>query len=148
MMSIDLYCKLQDYKEGNYNLNACSLNTLSGCCPTHITGDFYCSTNPITSLFGCPDIVNEGFYAHGTEIISLHGIGKDYLKSIGGVLSLKGNKIESHVLGLLRLERLDHVGLDNYDVMSIINKHLHHGKDILDCQEELIQFGFKNFAKL
>jgi hypothetical protein len=73
--------------------------------------------------------------------------------------------IESHVLGLLKIEGLRCAVFSVSDRISdgasskyqshkfhkldeIINRHLLTGKDIFACQEELIEAGFEEYAKL
>lgn len=81
------------YHFGFFNLNRKGLTTLENQCPSYVTWSFYCSVNPITSLVGCPDIVDEDCIAKGTKIVSLQGIGNKYLKSVGGILDLRENKM-------------------------------------------------------
>ena len=57
------------------------------------------------------------------------------------------NPIESHVLGLLKIKGLQEVRLDDIQLTKIINKYLPLG-DLLDCQEELIEAGYEEFAQL
>ena len=87
---------------------------------------------------------------------SLHNIHK-YIKEMSPIstLSFLGNPIKSHVLGLLKIINLREVilygtGDDKslIEVESIINRHLAKGKDLLACQQELIDAGFEDFAQL
>jgi hypothetical protein len=87
---------------------------------------------------------------------SLHNIHK-YIKKLApfaGTISIFGNPIKSHVLGLLKIENLREVilygtGDDKVliTVEEVINKHLKK-RDILACQQELIDAGLEEFAQL
>jgi hypothetical protein len=66
-------------------------------------------------------------------------------------------KIASNVLSFLKIPKLQHIHIKQFakdegneidQVFSILNKHLQNDKDILECQEELITNGFKEYAKL
>ena len=87
---------------------------------------------------------------------SLHNIHK-YIKEMSPISSLSffGNPIKSRVLGLLKIKNLREVilygtGDDKslIKVESIINKHLAKGRDLLACQQELIDAGLEEFAQL
>ena len=52
------------------------------------------------------------------------------------------------LLGLLLIDGLQKVFLDNMKVRVIINKHLKGDRDVFACQEELIEAGFEDFAQL
>ena len=109
---------------------------------------FLCSGNFLTSLEFCPEKIHGNFNCSHNQLTSLQGIGKKYLKELTGLLDLRGNPIQSHVLGLLLINGLQEVYLNNKEVQEIINKHLAGERDIFDCQEELIQASFREFAKL
>jgi hypothetical protein len=63
------------------------------------------------------------------------------------IIDLGNNPILSNVLGLLKIEGLMVVYLLNKEVQAIINKYLPMG-DIFKCQEELIEAGFEDYAKI
>ena len=57
--------------------------------------------------------------------------------------------LKTHMLGILLIKDLKKISFsDNIEVQNIINKHLDGDRDILECQEELITNGLKEFAKL
>ena len=65
------------------------------------------------------------------------------------------NPIKSHILGLLLIKDLPEVACYDNDIMyepaQIINKYLKQPMSkqrMFDCQEELIQAGFKEYAQL
>lgn len=88
-------------------------------------------------------------------IHSFEGIHKHFKG--GFVFDIKIPKdLESNILGLLLINQLDKIIIDIQDVktsnlqpvVDIINRHLKADKDILECQEELLENGFKDYAKL
>jgi Leucine-rich repeat (LRR) protein len=135
-------------------------------CPKIVDGDFTCSYNQLTSLKWSPEKIKMSFYAHDNQLTSLEGCPKEIgeeldcsnnqIKDLHDIhkhitkcahLSLKGNQIESHVLGLLKIENLKFVSLDNDELQDIINKYLPLG-DIFECQEELMAAEFEEYAQL
>lgn len=61
--------------------------------------------------------------------------------------------IESNVLGLILIKNLEKFSFEDFKgevhpVQNIINKHLKGSRDVLECQEELIENGYKQYAKL
>lgn len=130
-----------------FNCNNANLTTLEGC-PQHVKGGFYCGSNKLVSLEYAPKTVLGDVFAIGNQITSLTGIGKQYLREINGILTITDNPIESHILGVLLIKNLESFHFDYTSVQHIINNHLDHNRDILECREELIQAGFKEYAKL
>ena len=118
--------------------------------PTNRTWSvFNCSYNMLTSLEHCPEVIDGSLEAQGNNITSLHNIHK-HLKEVGEerYINLKSNPIESHVLGLLLIKNLLEVSLDNKKVESIINKHLKGDRDVVECQEELLNKDLDDYAQL
>lgn len=130
----------------DYIANNCSLVSLEGS-PEKIDVDFMVHHNNIDSLEGCPKFVGCDFWIHTNKLTNLHNIHKQ-IKHIGGLANFNCNPIKSHVLGLLLIDRLVRVDLDNVIVQNIINKHLKGDRDIFACQEELIEDGFEEYAQL
>jgi hypothetical protein len=116
----------------------------------NIANDFNCSYIKLTSLEGAPKIVGNVFNCNNTNITSLEGIGKDYLLEIGGYLFLnKCNDLTSHMLGILNIKKLKAIEFDvNKQVEAIFNEHLFGDRDIIACQSQLIEAGYKDYAKL
>jgi len=119
--------------------------------PSYVGGGFSCSATKITSLEGGPSYVGGNFYCGNTKITSLHNIHKE-IKYIGRMLSLS-NTIKSHILGVMfikGLQRIEfHLGnIEQKQVERIINKHLAGDRNIHLAQEELIEAGLVEFAKL
>ncbi len=115
--------------------------------PTKVGGDYFCSKNKITSLEGVASSIGGDFYCTRNRLTSLHNIHKQ-IKHIGGHAEFQQNPIKTHVLGLLLIDGLTEVLLDKRYVEDIINKHLKGDRDVFACQEELIEAGFEDFAKL
>ena len=125
-----------------------SILSVMGKQPEHIDGHFSCSDKKITSLEGAPSSIGDSFYAYNNNLTSLHNIHKQ-IKHIGGFANFRyNNPITSHVLGLLLIDGLTDVFLENKKVQNILNKHLKGDRDVFACQEELIEAGFEDFAQL
>lgn len=138
--------------------------------PREVGNGFYCHHNKLSSLEEAPEKAGGGFFCHFNGLTSLVGapreIGGDFLcsynklnslkdvhramRKIYGVFCASGNPLGSHVLGLLLIEGLKAVDLDNEAVKTILNKHLPSQgmKSLLLCQEELVEAGFEEFAQL
>ena len=132
---------------GNFYCGYNRLTSLEGA-PQEVDGDFYCFNNRLTSLEGTPSKVDGVFSCFNNPIKSLKGIGKNYVKEINGFIDLDECPIESHMLGLLKVKGLTKIKFNhNNKVQEIINNHLK-TKDILSCQEELIENGLEQYAHL
>jgi hypothetical protein len=129
---------------GNYNCEKKKLISLKGT-PTVVKGFFNCSNNKLTSLEHGPKEC-ESYVCSNNDLTSLHNIHK-IISRIDKRLDLWGNPIKSHVLGLLKIKDLKEVELDNIEVEKIINKYLPEG-NIIECQSELIEAGFEEYAQL
>lgn len=98
---------------------------------------------PENIFIECPSITY-----NATKVTTLHNIDKQ----IGcSYLFIASGKIKDSVLGLLKIKTLEEL---NFPLMrnenhweEIIIRHLK-DKNILKCQKELIQNGFKDYAKL
>jgi hypothetical protein len=137
--------------DGELYMADCGLTSLKGC-PEKVK-EFSCARNPLTSLEHCPRMVDNEFIAHHCELTSLHNIHKhiDYIgsdKSFTVDFDLTDNPIKSHVLGLLKIKGNFTVKLSNVKVKKIINKYLRGNRNMLECQQELIDAGFEEFAQL
>jgi hypothetical protein len=131
---------------GNFYCYGNHLDTLKFA-PRHIGGDFWCFKNWLTSLDGAPLFVGGEIDCSHNKLTSLKGIHKQ-IKYIGGPADFSDNPIKSHVLGLLKIDKLQSVRLDDIEVEKIINKHIKGDRDIFACQEELIEAGYPEFAQL
>ena len=153
--------------KGNFLCTYKSLDSLEGA-PLTVDGYFDCGANnlksfkysphtvlglacfnlnKIKSLEGAPSYIGKDFRCFNNKLTSLHNIHK-HIKHIGGEADLRYNPIKSHVLGLLLIDGLKKVYLDNEKVQVIINDHLKGDRDVFACQEELIDNGFEDYAQL
>lgn len=118
--------------------------------PEIITNTFKCDDNKLIDLQGAPKEVWAEFHCKRNPITNLQGIGKDFLRRCNEI-KIHEDKIKSHVLGLMLVKDLDHfTGFAAMEELwvRIIRKHLNADRDLLDCQEELISKGLKEYAKL
>jgi hypothetical protein len=132
--------------EDDFNMVHKGLTTLAGM-PKKIGGYFSCSDNKLTSLEGCPKDINGDFFCYGNNLTSLHNIHKMINNINGGSFVASINPIKECVLGLLKIKKLKSIACDNKQVQDIINKYLPEG-DIIECQAELIEAGYEEYAKL
>ena len=99
----------------------------------------------LTSLEGCPSYINGAVTFAYCRNLSFSNADKHikFAKKIILPFAYKGP-----ILSLLRIEGLESTGITQDLQFKILNKHLQGDRDILDCQEELIDAGFKEYAKL
>jgi hypothetical protein len=135
-----------DPHNGDFSCSNKQLTSLEGC-PQVIKGDFYCSDNKLKSLQYCPQIVKGDFYCSDNKLPSLQNIHK-YCKQINNTLWAYNNPIKSHVLGVMLIENIQLVDLDQEPVKKIINTHLNTDRDVYLCQDNLIKAGFAEYAQL
>lgn len=142
--------KARDFFIGNNGLK-----TLVGC-PDRVENDFGCSWNDIKNFEGAPKFVGGDFSSRGNkQITSLHDFHK-YVHEIHGMMTISFELIKDSILGLLLVKGLRRVvnvgkaGGARYEVFDILNKHLpSKGKQsVFDCQEELMNEGYDEYAKL
>ena len=123
--------------------------------------DINASNCGLTDLTTAPQIIQGNASFAINNITNLKGIGKQYLRHVYGSLNLYGCPITSHLMGLFFIRGLTEVLLgfitaDDHPLgpklllaMSIINKHLGSKEhDMMECQEELIQNGLKEYARV
>lgn len=135
---------------GTFNCLNTKITSLKGG-PEHVGATMNCSNTLIGSFEGSPSYIGGHFYSgRGTKIKSLQNIHKQ-IKHIGGIFQIP-DTIKSHVLGLMFIKGLKEVRLlsdlgGKKQVQNIINKHLP-GGDVHDVQQELIEAGLSEYAKL
>ena len=125
------------------------LTSLDGA-PSSVGGDFSCFGNQLTSLAGAPSSVGGYFACSDNQLTSLAGIHK-IIKKMDGIFYATGNPIKSHVLGLLMIPGCKEVELKNKKVEKILNKYLPNtggNQWVMQCQTELIEAGYRDYAKL
>ena len=107
---------------------------------------FDASNSSLSSIEGLPNEVRTNINLRGSKIVSLSGI-NNVIKRIGGTFYGASNM--THILGLLRIDGLDHVDLGDTQLNSIMNKYIGQGTDgIMKAQAELYDAGFPEQARL
>lgn len=140
---------------GGFSVHKSNLTSLKGI-PEVINGSCGISLskdNPMTEIDYLPKTIKEYFVLSG-NFKTLKNIHKK-CSSIGQEFAIECN-IESNILGLLLIKNVEvfNSGLmsrqEFTDALKIINKHYKRdgSGDVLECQEELIENGLKEFAKL
>ena len=136
---------------GNFYCFETHITSLEGA-PSYVGGNFSCWGTGITSLQQGPSWVGGHFHCPDTpHLASLHNIYKQ-VKHIGRQLYLS-NKVKSHILGVMFIKGLQsivfHLGnAEQKQVEKIIDKHLAGDINIHFAQEELLEGGLSEFAKL
>lgn len=143
------------------------LRTLEGC-PEIVHSDFRVDSDNLTSFQYAPRIINGDAVFSGLHLQSLEGI-SDIIDEIHGTISLSLH-IKSGGLGLVLIKGLISIHGPNplsHDMhggeqgswkngwnkpweaaVKIINPYLGRPNDIFECQNELIEAGLEEFAKL
>jgi hypothetical protein len=114
-----------------------------------IVGEFFsCGRNKLTSLDYVPEKINGYLNCSQNNLTSLEGIHKQ-IKKMNGDFYAEDNPIKSHVLGLLLIDGLTEIYLDNKQVQKILNKHLGKGKaGVLNARQELLDADLDDYAEL
>ena len=80
--------------EGSFNCFCKNLTDFKGVKFGVVTGDFYCHSNSLTSLYGAPQEVGGNFYCLNNSLTSLVGapqnVGRDFACSNNSLTSLEG----------------------------------------------------------
>lgn len=135
---------------GNFDCSHTKILYLHGA-PQHVGGNFRCPGTKIKSLERAPQYIGGLLDCYGTKITSLHNIHKQ-IKHIGEEFHLN-SKITSHVLGVMLIKGLKKIvfpihSQNQTQVENIINRHLAGDRNAHDCQEELLEAGLVEYAKL
>ena len=109
---------------------------------------------PIHDFSNFPKIIKTDLViGENCTFTSLKGIDK-HISEVQGRIYFNANKIKSNVLGLLRIKGVTEISTSadyrkqhGWKLEEILNDHLRKG-DIMDCQDELIDAGFEEYAKL
>jgi hypothetical protein len=119
-----------------------------------LEGNLFCERNKLVNLEGCPPYIGGSLSVINNPISSLTGVHR-IVRHVSNIWL--PYSIQSSILGLLKIEGLHRViaggemspGGDRFDLaIRLINKHLRGDRDILACQEELIDNGLEEFAQL
>ena len=137
--------------DGGVNATWSGLTSLKGC-PKIINRHFDCDSCKITEIDDTPEHISEDWNLANNQITSLKGIEK--LTRCDGSIYLSGNPIRSSVLGLLKIQNLTNVYFSPSDpepmiqALNIIKKHLGKGRaGMIDAQQELMDNGLDEFAE-
>jgi hypothetical protein len=122
--------------------------------PEYVEEEYDCSDNYIESLKDSGIMNCTRFNCVTNAIKSLEGIGKYYLKECL-IIDMAGNPVERNILGLVNVKHLTKISYaspysteSHTGAFNIARKHINGDRDILEFQEELIQAGLKEYAKL
>ena len=137
-----------EFVDGDYVVFMNNLKTVEGC-PNELNGNFHLNSNRLSSFEHFPSIIKGNLFFVNNPITTLHDIHK-HIKFMGNDTRMSFNAcdIKSNVLGLLKIKGLTQVYLQNKNVENILNKYLSAEKDLLACQQELIEAGFEEYAQL
>lgn len=111
---------------------------------------FYRSDQKLTDLTDIPGEIRSGLHCRDNKLESLEHIHKRITKT-NGTLDFRNNPIKSHVLGVLLIEGTTKILLDEQVVQGIVNKYLPNTRGnaaVIECQNELIDAGLKEYAML
>ena len=131
--------------KGNISISGNNITSFKGL-PNFTLGALRVADNPITSFDGCPRDIGGNLNIANTKITNFHNIHK-FIHSIDGFLYADGCILKDSFLGLLKIHNLRSLIIDDKGLSDIINKYLPLG-DILACQQELIDKGYEDYAKL
>lgn len=133
--------------DDTYNCGHNQLTSLKGI-PDKISGYLDCGHNPLNSFEGFPKSISKFVLMEKTDIKSLHNIHK-HIHYIGQQLIC--SRIHDSVLGVLLIKGLKEFRMDNSRVEAIVNYYLPNTRGmeaVFECQEELIEAGFEEYAQL
>ena len=131
--------------QGNISLSGNKITSFKGL-PRLTMGALRIAGNPITSFEGCPRDIGGNLNIANTKITSFHNIHK-FINSINGMIYAHCCDLQDSMLGLLKIQGLTSIIIDDSNLSSILNSFIGTG-DLLACQQELIDKGFEDFAKL
>ena len=120
--------------------------------PKFISAEMIVSANHLTDLIGAPLICNRDFDCQFNKITHLKGIGKDYLKECGEII-ISDEYITGNILGLLLIKNFKHfTGVSDQEQGWLrISRQYWNGtrdNDVLECKEELMNKGYREYARL
>lgn len=131
--------------QNNYYCTSTKITDFKGA-PKKVGGSFICKDTMINTFDGIPEYIGDDLNLKNNKFTSLKDIHK-HITNIWGGANFEGNPIKSNILGLLKIKQLRAVQFDDIELEEIINKYLPEG-DIFACQQELIDAGFEEYARL
>jgi len=138
--------------DADFDVNSCGLTSLDGC-PRTVKGLFSCWGNYLKTIDGCPEVAQIMNFNWLFDIKTISGIHKKVRECYS--ISIP-HTVTSSILGLMLIKNLFNVKTEaaghpipNLEkAILIINRHLGKNPDVLECQEELLSNGLREFAKL
>lgn len=132
--------------DSNYNCTFKKITSLKGA-PEEVEGYFDCSNNFLNDLKYAPKKVGGYFDCSSNKITSFKDIHKT-ISIVEGNFYCLDNPIQTHVLGLMLITGIKEIIFtDTWDL--ILNRHLRKGRaGLIDCQNELIEEGYEEFAQI
>jgi hypothetical protein len=121
-----------------------------------VEGSFVCQETNMSSTENLPrDIDGNADLSRNREFASLTEIHHRMNRVAGGKLRISERLVKERVLGLFKIKTLfeleieaDEPSLPGNKWVGIVNQHLNGSRSIPECQQELIEAGLKNYAKL
>jgi hypothetical protein len=132
---------------GSFDIFNTGLSTLKGC-PKFVGGYFDCGNTMISSFEHAP-LQTRNFMCNNVPITSFSGIHR-VLKQVNGYFECMdedSSRPPTHILGLLLIPGIQEIYFDSPIVSTIMTRHAK-TKNVLMAQEELIQAGFAEQARL
>ena len=100
------------------------------------------------------EIETDFFLEDNFKADNFKNIHKHFIK-INGELFFSGLQIKSHILGLLKIRGLTNISMGGpfrvkygWTLQDIMNKYLEGDRDLIACQQELIEAGYEEYAQL
>jgi hypothetical protein len=148
--SLDHFPKMGTSERGtSVNISSCrALRSLKGL-PKILTSFLVMEWFQGTTLEGMPEELGKSLYLSNGRMHSL-----DYLpKRMPGedaTIHLSHLKFAKNFLAVFKVRELTRVTIDDIKPLErIMNKHLKSSnRDVMDCQEEMIESGYSEYAKL
>jgi len=112
--------------------------------PIKVGGSFSCSRCfKLTSLEGVPTDIGENFYCYECFNLTL----LSHLKIVRNGLFSSGTPF-TNLLYVFKIKQLMASETEFAELDKIINRHLSGDRDMMECQEEMIEAGFEKYARL
>ena len=133
-----------------------------------VGGSFQANIETLKSFENFPEFIKGNLYTYDTDIDSFDGLhtevdgGVDFtmnekltdwvgvykhLIRVSGRLKFDVDYIKRGGLGILLIKEVEEISSGDSDVDKIFNKYLKGDRNVLDCQEELIDAGFARLAR-
>ena len=109
-----------------------------------ITGHFSTTALNIETFEGFPRIIKGHFSVFGSNAASMSGLHK-HVRHIGGQVVCRTDA--THLLGLLLIDGVENIDVDRGPIDKILMNHIG-AHDVISCQDELLDAGFVEQAKL